>query len=77
MPARPPMLETVETVEATQLPGRMAPRQHANDAAFRLRSRGERAFPHGKGFNACRVATAAGILTRCLVTLSHAASKPT
>ena len=44
VPARSPLLETVEAVEATQLPGRMAPRQHAKDAAFPLRSRGERAF---------------------------------
>ena len=44
MPARSPLLETVEAVEATQLPGQMAPRQHAKDAAFPLRSRGERAF---------------------------------
>ena len=44
VPARSPLLETVEAVEATQLPGQMAPRQHAKDAAFPLRSRGERAF---------------------------------
>ena len=36
MPARPPLLETVETVEAPQPPGRMAPRKHANDAAFAM-----------------------------------------
>ena len=47
--ARPPLLETVETVEAPQPPGRMAARQRAKDAAFPRRSRGERAFPHGKG----------------------------
>ena len=52
VPARPPLLETVETVEAPQPPGRMAARQRAKDAAFPSRSRGERAFPHGKGFNA-------------------------
>ena len=46
VPARPPLLETVEAVEATQLPGRMAPRQHAKDAAYPHRSRGERAFLH-------------------------------
>ena len=46
VPARSPLLETVEAVEATQLPGRMAPRQHAKDAAFPHRSRGERAFLH-------------------------------
>ena len=45
MPARPPLLETVETVEAPQPPGRMAARQRAKDAAFPRRSRGERAFP--------------------------------
>ena len=44
VPDRSPLLETVEAVEATQLPGRMAPRKHAKDAAFPLRSRGERAF---------------------------------
>ena len=49
VPARPPLLETVETVEAPQPPGRMAARQRAKDAAFPRRSRGERAFPHGKG----------------------------
>ena len=38
--ARPPLLETVETVEAPQPPGRMPLRQHANDAAFPSRSRG-------------------------------------
>ena len=49
MPARPPLLETVETVEAPQPPGRMALRQHANGAAFPSRSRGERALLHGRG----------------------------
>ena len=44
VPARSPLLETVEAVEAPQLPGQMAPRKHAKDAAFPLRSRGERAF---------------------------------
>ena len=46
--ARPPLLETLETVEAPQLPGRMALRQHAQLAALPTRSLGERAFPHGK-----------------------------
>ena len=46
--ARPPRLETLETVEAPQLPGRMALRQHAQLAALPTRSLGERAFPHGK-----------------------------
>ena len=50
VPARPPLLETVETVEAPQPPGRMAARQRAKDAAFPRRSPGERASPHGKGF---------------------------
>ena len=49
VPARPPLLETVETVEAPQPPGRMAARQRAKDAAFPRRSPGERASPHGKG----------------------------
>ena len=48
MTARPPRLETLETVEAPQLPGRMALRQHAQLAALPTRSLGERAFPHGK-----------------------------
>ena len=46
VPARSPLLETVETVAAPQLPGRMALRQHAKDAAFPRRSRGERAISH-------------------------------
>ena len=49
MPARPPLLETVEAVEAPQLPGRMALQQRAKDAAFPSRSRGERAAQHGRG----------------------------
>ena len=49
VPARPPLLQTVETVEAPQPPGRMAARQRAKDAAFPSRSRGERAFPAWKG----------------------------
>ena len=48
VPARPPLLETVEAVEAPQPPGRMPLRQHAKYAALPHRSRGERAFPHGK-----------------------------
>ena len=47
--ARPPLLETVETVEAPQPPGRMAARQRAKDAGIPRRSPGERASPHGKG----------------------------
>ena len=35
--------------KAPQPPGRMAARQRAKDAAFPRRSRGERAFPHGRG----------------------------
>ena len=49
VPARPPLLDTVENVEAPQPPGRMALRQHANGAAFPSRSRGERALLHGRG----------------------------
>ena len=47
-PARCALLETIEAVEASQLPGRMALRQHAKDAAFRHHSRGERAQIHVK-----------------------------
>ena len=46
--ARPPRLETLETVEAPQLPGRMALRQQAQLAALPTRSLGGRAFPNGK-----------------------------
>ena len=52
VPARPPLLETVETVEAPQPPGRMALRQHTNDAAFAMLLAGPTGFKGGEPSNA-------------------------
>ena len=52
MPARSPLLETVETVEAPQPPGRMPLRQHANDAAFAMSLAGPTGLKRGEASNA-------------------------